>query len=99
MFKHDHKGVVTNVKHLGQCGSCQAFSTNVVVESLNQRKTSKLGLLSEQELIDCDNQENQGCNSALMEYAFEYFKQKCGLTTESYYLTQEIMLDLVFHQI
>jgi len=41
--------------------------------------------LSEQELIDCDNQENQGCNGGLMEYAFEYIKQKGGITTESYY--------------
>jgi len=41
--------------------------------------------LSEQELIYCDNQENQGCNGGLMEYDFEYIKQKDDITTESYY--------------
>ncbi|KAL0002082.1 hypothetical protein SO802_015863 [Lithocarpus litseifolius] len=67
-------------------GSCWAFSTVAATEGITQLTTGKLISLSEQELVDCDNNgEDQGCEGGLMENGFEFIIQNGGITTEANY--------------
>ena len=79
------KGAVTPVKNQQRCGSCWAFSTVGAVEGALAVETGKLISLSEEELVQCDHNGDQGCQGGLMDNAFEWMESGNKLTTETAY--------------
>ncbi|XP_078150063.1 senescence-specific cysteine protease SAG39-like [Carex rostrata] len=78
----DH-GAVTGVKNQNPCGSCWAFSSVAVIESIVKIKTGQLMSLSEQEVLDCTGKGS--CQGGNMEEAYKFVIRNGGLTTESNY--------------
>jgi len=77
-------GAVTPVKDQQRCGSCWAFSTTGAVEGAYFVAQNKLLSFSEQQLVSCDHNGDQGCNGGLMDNAFEYIEKE-GISLESEY--------------
>ena len=61
-------GVVVGVKDQGQCGSCWAFSAIGSLEGAWALAGNQLVSLSEQQLVDCDD---QGCGGGWTYEAFQ----------------------------
>jgi C1A family cysteine protease len=82
------KGVVSSVKNQGECGSCYAFATTAVLESLYAIKTQSQNVieLSPQQIVDCSTDGNYGCNGGLFEPSVEYISGQGGkIATEDSY--------------
>ena len=82
------RGIVSEVKNQGGCGSCWTFSTTGALESHLALKAGawRAPRLSEQQLVDCAGAfDTQGCNGGLPSHAFEYIKHAGGLSTEFSY--------------
>uniref|UniRef100_A0A2K1ZAZ9 adenylate dimethylallyltransferase (ADP/ATP-dependent) n=1 Tax=Populus trichocarpa TaxID=3694 RepID=A0A2K1ZAZ9_POPTR len=87
-FEWREKGVVTDVKIQGACGSCWAFSTTGSVEGANFIATRKLLNLSEQQLVDCDSVTDKtscgdGCGGGFMTNAYRCLIEAGALQEET----------------
>ena len=83
-FDWRDKGVVSDVKDQGSCGSCWAFSTVGNLEGLYALEKGVVKTLSEQLLVDCDTSDS-GCNGGLMELSFTWLKKNGGIMTDTDY--------------
>jgi len=78
------KGAVTKVKNQQRCGSCWAFSTTGSLEGAYFVASGKLESLSEEDLVQCDHNGDQGCKGGLMDNAFSWISQH-GICSEDSY--------------
>jgi len=76
---------VTPVKDQGSCGSCWTFGVMGAIEGMNKVTAGTDVILSEQQLVDCDNDGiNTGCNGGITDYAYKYLTGKDLYTIASY---------------
>ncbi|EAS00457.1 papain family cysteine protease (macronuclear) [Tetrahymena thermophila SB210] len=84
------QGKVSPVKDQGRCGCCWAFSATALAESVNLMRNNTLQQYSEQELVDCTNNQYQedysslGCGGGWAYNALVYMQRK-GIFLESQY--------------
>lgn len=80
------KGIVSEVRDQGECGSQWAFSTVAVLESFFRQSGATKANLSEQQLLDCSNDGkfNDGCNGGWPNVALKWVQQSMITTAADY---------------
>ena len=81
------QGKVTAVKDQGQCGSCWAFSTIEAVESAWMIAGNDEVIMSEQELVDCSTDLNQGCSGGWYFWSYDWLKTNYTMKESDYKYT------------
>jgi KDEL-tailed cysteine endopeptidase len=83
------KGVVSQIRDQGQCGSCWSFSGTSTLESAIAIKTGILYDLSEQQSVDCSTikqgYSNLGCNGGMYDELWTFDTDNAGITSEECY--------------
>ncbi|XP_063301939.1 uncharacterized protein LOC134601394 [Pelobates fuscus] len=74
---------VTKIKQQGLCGSCWAFATVGVLETRYCLEKDELLVLSEQQLVDCD-EEDEGCCGGLPVNALAYVSHNGIMRSKDY---------------
>ena len=67
------------------CGSCWSFSTTGCLEGAWFLAGYPLESLSEQQLVACDTEYNQGCNGGWPSLAMDYISNNGGIVPEIVY--------------
>ena len=88
LFDWRTKSVVSKVKNQGSCGSCYAFATTAVLETLyaTKRRSRNIIEFSPQQITDCSNYGNYGCNGGNFVPSLRYLSRQGGkIATEASY--------------
>lgn len=79
-------GCMNNVRDQGSCGSCYAFSTLSIIESLICLQNGQKVKLSPQQIIDCGRDEvNDGCQGGDESNVIDYLNKRGYISLEKYY--------------